>query len=177
MKLNNKGQGAMEYLMTYGWAILVVMIVGVVLWQLGVFGGAGGGVNRATGFTNLKPFDRSIFYSAGATGVINATFTNAAGTPLTITDVDSTGDCTYLAGAADTTDTTLMRTSLTPGGNDISLSVAGGDTVYFTCPAGSTTDKAAGDTFTINVVITYTESVAGTTLSHTDSGRMTGTVE
>ena len=41
MKLKNKGQGAMEYLMTYGWAILVVMIVGVVLWQLGVFGGVG----------------------------------------------------------------------------------------------------------------------------------------
>ncbi len=28
MKSNRKAQGAMEYLMTYGWAIIVVMIVG-----------------------------------------------------------------------------------------------------------------------------------------------------
>ena len=37
-KIGYKGQGMMEYLITYGWAIMVVMIVGVVLWQLGVFG-------------------------------------------------------------------------------------------------------------------------------------------
>ena len=35
--LGMRGQGAMEYLMTYGWAILVVMIVGIVMWQLGIF--------------------------------------------------------------------------------------------------------------------------------------------
>jgi len=33
---NKKGQGAMEYLMTYGWAILIVLVAGVVLFQLGV---------------------------------------------------------------------------------------------------------------------------------------------
>ena len=36
MKMNRKGE-AMEYLMTYGWVILVVMIVSVVMFQLGVF--------------------------------------------------------------------------------------------------------------------------------------------
>jgi len=35
--MKKTGQGAMEYLMTYGWAILVVIIVGVVLWQMGLF--------------------------------------------------------------------------------------------------------------------------------------------
>jgi hypothetical protein len=34
--MKTKGQGAMDYMMTYGWAILVVLIVGIVLWQLGV---------------------------------------------------------------------------------------------------------------------------------------------
>jgi uncharacterized protein (UPF0333 family) len=42
MRMNSKGQGAMEYLMTYGWAILVVIIVGIVLWQSGVFGTGSG---------------------------------------------------------------------------------------------------------------------------------------
>ncbi|RLC40838.1 MAG: hypothetical protein DRH44_08080, partial [Candidatus Coatesbacteria bacterium] len=82
MRIGDKGQGAMEYLMTYGWAILVVMIVGVVLWQLGVFGGAGGGVNRATGFTTIKCFDRTIQLKDSTN--LTATFTNAAGTPVTI---------------------------------------------------------------------------------------------
>lgn len=39
MKAAFKGQSAMEYLMTYGWAILVIAIVLVALFSLGVFGG------------------------------------------------------------------------------------------------------------------------------------------
>ena len=34
-----KSQSAMEYLMTYGWAILIIAIVMVALFQLGVFNG------------------------------------------------------------------------------------------------------------------------------------------
>lgn len=34
-----KGQSIGEYLVTYGWTILVVIIMGIVLWHLGVFGG------------------------------------------------------------------------------------------------------------------------------------------
>ncbi|MEM0201373.1 MAG: hypothetical protein QXD23_03125 [Candidatus Micrarchaeaceae archaeon] len=35
-----KGQSAMEYLMTYGWAILIIAIVLVALFELGIFGGS-----------------------------------------------------------------------------------------------------------------------------------------
>ena len=34
-----KSQSAMEYLMTYGWAILIIAVVLAVLFQLGVFSG------------------------------------------------------------------------------------------------------------------------------------------
>ena len=37
-----KGQAAMEFLMTYGWAILVVLIAIAALYSLGVFSGGGG---------------------------------------------------------------------------------------------------------------------------------------
>lgn len=175
MRLGSKGQGAMEYLMTYGWAILVVMIVGVVLWQLGVFGGAGGGVNRATGFTNLKPFDRSILYREGATN-LTATFTNAAGTPLTVKNITATGDCAY---AVNDNDLILTATADTN-----SFPVAGGDTFTLCCGAGcnggavgTLVTKVKGDSFTVNILVHYTESVAGTTIARTDSGRLTGTVE
>ncbi len=77
--MNNKGQGAMEYLMTYGWAILVVIIVGIVLWQSGVFGTGGGGVS---GFTEVRVED----YVCSDGGVI-VSFENAAGSTMKQTNV------------------------------------------------------------------------------------------
>ena len=35
---SKKGQSAMEYLMTYGWSILIIAIVLVSLFELGIFG-------------------------------------------------------------------------------------------------------------------------------------------
>ena len=52
----------MEYLMTYGWAILVVMIVGIVMWQLGIFN-MGGTTLTSTGFAKIKP--QLVLLSAG----------------------------------------------------------------------------------------------------------------
>ena len=37
MKGKQKGQGALEYLMTYGWALLIIVVVGAALFALGVF--------------------------------------------------------------------------------------------------------------------------------------------
>jgi hypothetical protein len=37
MIMKNKGQTAMEYLMTYGWAILIVIVVVAALFAMGVF--------------------------------------------------------------------------------------------------------------------------------------------
>jgi hypothetical protein len=36
-KVSSKAQSAMEYLMTYGWAILVIAVVLGVLYSLGIF--------------------------------------------------------------------------------------------------------------------------------------------
>lgn len=43
----------MEYLMTYGWAILIVIIVAAALYALGVFNPATYAGSRATGFANI----------------------------------------------------------------------------------------------------------------------------
>ncbi len=37
MKTQRKGQSAIEYLSTYGWALLAIVVVGAVLLQMGVF--------------------------------------------------------------------------------------------------------------------------------------------
>ena len=53
-----KGQSAMEYLMTYGWAILIIAIVLAALFSLGVFGGGLGLPNACiaqSGFSCSSP--------------------------------------------------------------------------------------------------------------------------
>ncbi|MEA3255138.1 MAG: hypothetical protein U9Q22_04835, partial [Candidatus Altiarchaeota archaeon] len=97
---NMKGQGAMEYLMTYSWAILVVAIVGMVLWQIGVFDTHEAAI--PTGWLTLKPMPPTIVYSAAGNS-FDAGFINVAGSPIRITDVDINetisggGACTNVA--------------------------------------------------------------------------------
>lgn len=154
---NKKGQGAMEYLMTYGWAILVVMIVGVVLWQLGIFGGQGG-ANKATGFSGSKigAIDASI--------KCNETFltiqlTNQGGSTLSsiMVNKSSRGYTETVGGVGDTG-------SLTPNeAKELSI--------------GGPTGLVVGDSMTTDIVITYNERVAGTVITRTQSGMIMCTVE
>lgn len=45
-----KGQGAMEYLMTYGWALLVIVVVGAALFALGILNPGTYTQSRCSGF-------------------------------------------------------------------------------------------------------------------------------
>ena len=51
-----KGQSALEYMMTYGWAILVIVIVAAVLYSLGIFSPSS---SIGTGSTGFAPFTAS----------------------------------------------------------------------------------------------------------------------
>ncbi len=79
-----KGQGAMEYLMTYGWAILVVLIVGIVLWKTGLFGTSATGAN---GFNALTPDQWKITAGNNASEII---FHNVAGRTLKVNSINVT---------------------------------------------------------------------------------------
>ena len=85
--MNNRGQGAMEYLMTYGWAILVVIIVGIVLWQSGVFGTGSGGVS---GFDKVRIED----YSWSVANGWSVSLENAAGQTMKNVNITYAGDLT-----------------------------------------------------------------------------------
>jgi len=52
-----KGQSALEYIMTYGWAILVVMIVLVVIVNLGLLDVGGNLAPGKSGFSSIVPID------------------------------------------------------------------------------------------------------------------------
>ncbi|MCX6694680.1 MAG: hypothetical protein NTU61_00070 [Candidatus Altiarchaeota archaeon] len=97
-----KGQSAMEYLMTYGWAIMVVMVAGIALWRLGVLNIGSTAPPTATGFTTIKPimssceltgdtsdcpFGTSCSSMNHCAGIFKCTFLNEAGAPIRITNL------------------------------------------------------------------------------------------
>jgi hypothetical protein len=156
-----------------GAIICFILVFGVIFWQLGP--GPPQNFNRASGFTVIKAFDRSIGYTPGADGALNATFINAGGTPVTITRINVSGDCQY--NVERSTAMILDESTQTYG-----YSMAGGGTFKFRCRQGTPESatlktKNKGDSFTVDIQITFTESVNGTTLTRTDSGRLTGQVE
>jgi len=75
-KTSTKAQSAMEYLMTYGWAILIVAVVLGALYSLGVFNGAA--------FLGTSCISASGFYCTNPTlstgGVLTVTIGQATGT-------------------------------------------------------------------------------------------------
>ncbi len=153
--MNNQGQGAMEYLMTYGWAILVVMIVGVVLWELGVFN-SGQGNPVETGFVRLNPLMPSVVYK---NTIFNGTFVNNAGVPIRVMSV-------------------AMNETITRGNCTISPPsspvMSGG---VFNLAATVCPQVPTGAAYNIVVVITYNSSLAGYTTAHTETGYISGTAE
>ncbi|HHQ45164.1 MAG TPA: hypothetical protein ENN13_03400 [Candidatus Altiarchaeales archaeon] len=97
-----KAQGAMEYLMTYGWAILVVMIVGVAMWRLGVFDLGGGASTTIHGFAKIKPVASATGYTKD--GVLTIGFLNGIGYPVWINGItmaDGKGNSMDCGGGGD----------------------------------------------------------------------------
>ncbi len=83
-----KGQSALEYMMTYGWAILVIVIVAAVLYSLGIFSPSS---SVGTGSTGFAPFAATAS-SCGPSG-FKVAFTvggTPGGAPVTITSVTVT---------------------------------------------------------------------------------------
>jgi hypothetical protein len=91
--MDRKGQSAMEYVTTYGWAILVVIIIGVVLWQMGVFDVGSRVTPGFVGFSVLVPRDWALT-KAGGSCSLDVEFSNAAGEELNSVTVLGGGTCT-----------------------------------------------------------------------------------
>jgi len=151
MNFGRKGQGAMEYLMTYGWAILVVMVVGIVMWQLGIFNIGGVTSTTSTGFPRLRP--QLALMSMNTTGYFKGTFTNGAGGPIIITAV--TGDC-----------------AITPAANTYSA----GENFQLSGDCAGVSGSA-GDPYDVTLDISYNVTLAGITSTHTDHGTIRGPFE
>lgn len=83
--MQKKAQSALEYLLTYGWAILIVIIVGASLYALGVFNPGTFTGKRVTGFTQFQIIDHKV--DTDAELVLN--FGNRLGKTVTLGDIDA----------------------------------------------------------------------------------------
>ncbi len=82
----------MEYLMTYGWAILIVIIVAAALYALGVFNPATWTGSRATGFTNIgAPASGAWLATTNATNNFQLNLQNNLPSRINVTGVTVSG--------------------------------------------------------------------------------------
>jgi hypothetical protein len=157
-KLNKQGQGAVEYLQTYAWAILIIIVIGLALWQLGILSPGGRGTNTASGFMKIKVLEPSIKYSANlvpANNSLNFTIVNGAGDLIRISSIQINGDCN---------DTVYAIDYLDPG-----------HAMVVTC--WNCSELRKGESFYLKVNITYSTKLGSRRITHFDSGVIQGVAE
>src|SRR3989344_6357653 len=86
LRRSEKGQGALEYLMTYGWALLVIVVVGAALFALGVLSPQTYTQKRCVGFQEFVYQDQRLTETQFQISLINGK------SSVTVTNVSITGD-------------------------------------------------------------------------------------
>ena len=141
----------MEYLMTYGWAILIVIIVAAALYMLGVFDPSTYTQSTAVGFQGFQvPTGGWQFNDSG---YITIKMRNMQGANINITNVSAT----YQANTHFNDNYVVMN--------------ANEETTFIISGFGSQT---SGSPYSVDVKVTYTN--LDTQLDFKSSGTVSGTV-
>ncbi len=179
-----KGQGAMEYLMTYGWAILVVMVVGIAMWQLGIFN-MGGTTVTSTGFAKIKP--QLAGTGLSSSGTFTGVFTNGVGTRILIEWVHITDNADNDADVCSITSplTTNVQIggalagSFTGAGSGDGVTVSAGRNFEVilgpACTLSGSTEVT--DVYDIKTIIDYVVDIGGVSSNHRETGNFRGPLE
>jgi len=143
--MDKKGQSALEYLMTYGWALVVIVIVIAALFAFGIFNPPTGGT--CTGLNKLLYRDHSadatsfeIAVENGAGGTItgmSVSFTDQAGNAAYTQDGEGAGNPATMGSA----DTNKFTATASPGLTTGNYSVQA--TISYTSPAGLAKNEVA----------------------------------
>ena len=148
-----KGQTAIEYLMTYGWAILIILIVAGVLAYYGIFSPSSFLGPTARGFGQIQVLNPWSLTSAGL---------------LTLNLANHVGDQTATVTSMNVTlnDGTETACALTGSG-----AILTGSDAVISCNMGAT-GLSAADSYTADIVIYYTYNTG----NFSTSGTVTGTI-
>ncbi|HHQ44583.1 MAG TPA: hypothetical protein ENN13_00410 [Candidatus Altiarchaeales archaeon] len=151
----NRGQGALEYMMTYGWAILIIMIVGVIIWQMGVLE-PGTPTKDFRGFSEVKPLD----WVLASGGSLQMVLSNDAGTMVDLASVSASFQA---GGSGNCNSWSEGFENFRPGAVT---------TVQLNCGG---VEGEVGDYYKVNVSISYTNKAS--TLQHLSYGVLWGPLE
>ena len=83
---SKRSQSALEYMMTYGWAILIIVIVAVILYSMGIFNPSSSISTTITGFSST-PVSSALFTNNGG---LSLSVQNSVGYPIEITNITAT---------------------------------------------------------------------------------------
>ena len=152
--MQKKGQAAMEFLMTYGWAILAAVIAIGVLAYFGVFSPGRYIPETCVLTAPLSCEEHQIISETGATddGSVRLIIRNGAGDDITISSID-VQDCITGATGGDVDDGGTLDTTIT-------------------CNTDPGMSLTSGGRFKGDIAITYTKSTA--TIPQTSTGSVGG---
>ncbi len=154
----NKGQSALEYLMTYGWALVVIVIVIAVLVFL--INPTQIGTNTCTGFDKLPIKGHKVYTGTGGTAYVEYIVTNMTGGNLAHDDTTFT-----LAGTS-----TIGTTTVDANTTKFAISANAEQKVTHTISA----DVTSGDSYSLNLTVAYTDKDG---FSRTATASCKGTVD
>ncbi|VVB57227.1 Uncharacterised protein [uncultured archaeon] len=144
-----KAQIGLDFMMTYGWAILLIVLIMGALFTMGIFDIGSFLGNHSSGFAQIKP----VAWRLDSSGMLTVQFQNSAGTNVNITAVNATlGTNTISFGNS---------TLLLSGKKSDSLSLG-------TFPAA----PPSGSSYSAQVQITYIDTA--TSFVYNDGGTLTG---
>lgn len=136
--------------MTYGWVLLILGLVAVVLWQMGFFQPPAA-PPACNGFSNVKPID----WKASGTN-LTLTLVNEAGTKINVEEIDAD-----IFGS--TCSTGVLNEEIRPGGS------------YSVSISGCTEMPESGEYWNADLTIKYTNLASG--IDHNSVGECHGSVE
>jgi uncharacterized protein (UPF0333 family) len=153
IKKSKKGQAALDFMMTYGWAIVLVVIIAVAMFAMGIFDPSNFIGNKAAGFAGVSV----VGWSMDTAGTFTIKAANNVGNPIQLDSINVT-----IGGAS--VNVPVSNATIAVGENSALLSSA----------TGAFGAQAAGSGYTAKVSIRYIDTNAG--FPYVSSGTLTAKV-
>ena len=146
--ISKKGQAGLDFLMTYGWALLLIVLVVGALFALGIFNVGSFTGSKAAGFAQLTP----VGWQLATDGTLTVKFSNHAGTDVNVINVTA-------------------KMGSTTKYNDTAFTIDNGE-ISGTVTISGLPSKTAGSTYSIKLTLKYTDMA--TNFEYEDGGTITG---
>jgi hypothetical protein len=157
-----KSQSAIEYLTTYGWALILLSVALVALFELGVFN-TGNFINTSCIFQADFQCQTALLYSNG-TVIINLEQNTQSAIVVTALGCNDNGIITGLTAP------------LNPPSNTVTLQIGSNATFYVPCyENGTLLSLSPGEVYKGYVLVNYTNSQ--TQFQHTATGTLVAKVQ